>query len=56
MKKELLKYITGLCQATSAALLAAAMIMPDVRAQALAGAAIIAVAGAAFVIIREKEK
>ena len=54
MKKELLKYISGLCQAASAALLAAAMIMPDVTAQALWGSAIMALAGAAFVVIREK--
>jgi hypothetical protein len=35
MKKELLKYLSGLCQAASAALLAAAMIMPTVTTQAL---------------------
>ena len=54
MKKELLKYLSGLCQAASAALLAAAMIMPTVTAQALCGAAVTAIAGAAFVVLREK--
>jgi hypothetical protein len=37
MKKEFLKYLSGLCQAASAALLAAAMIMPAMTAQALWG-------------------
>jgi len=54
MKKELLKYLSGLCQAASAALLAAAMIMPDVTAQALWGATATAAIGAVFVILREK--
>jgi hypothetical protein len=54
MKKELLKYLSGLCQAASAALLAAAMIMPSVRVQALSGAAATAIVGAALVILREK--
>ena len=54
MKKELLRYTSGLCQAASAALLAAAMIMPDVTVQALWAAAMLALAGAVFVIIREK--
>jgi hypothetical protein len=54
MKKELLKYLSGLCQAASAALLAAAMIMPTVTVQALMGAAATAVTGAVFVVLREK--
>ena len=54
LKKELLRYLSGLCQAASAALLAAAMIMPDVTEQALWGAAVTAVAGAVFVVLREK--
>ena len=52
MKNDLLKYLSGLCQATSAALLAAAMIMPDVREQALWGTAMIATVGAMFVILK----
>lgn len=54
MREELLKYLSGLCQAASAALLAAAMIMPDVRGSALTGAAVTAVMGAWFVVLREK--
>ena len=54
MKKELLKYLDGLCQAASAALLAGAVIMPDIRAQALWGAAATAILGAVFVVLREK--
>jgi hypothetical protein len=54
MKRELLKDLSGLCQASSAALLAAAMIMPDVTAQALWGAAMTASTGAALVVLREK--
>jgi ectoine hydroxylase-related dioxygenase (phytanoyl-CoA dioxygenase family) len=56
MKKELLKYISGLCRAASAALLAAAMIMPTVTVQALWGAAATAIVGAGFVVLREKGK
>jgi hypothetical protein len=54
MKKELLRYLSGLCQAALAALLAAAMIIPEVTAHALAGAATTAFTGAVFVILREK--
>ncbi|MDR2819716.1 MAG: hypothetical protein LBB60_04210 [Desulfovibrio sp.] len=54
MKKELLKYLSGLCQAASAALLAAAMIMPAVTTQALWGAAATAIIGVALVVLREK--
>ena len=53
MKTELLKYLAGLCQATSAALLAGAVIMPDIRTQALWGAAAMAALGIGFVVIRE---
>jgi hypothetical protein len=48
-------HLAGLCQAASAALLAAAMIMPDVTVQALWGAAATAFIGAVFVILREKD-
>jgi hypothetical protein len=54
MKKELLKYASGLCQAAAAALLAAALIMPEVRNQALVGSAATAILGAWFVYLREK--
>ncbi|MDR1126059.1 MAG: hypothetical protein LBM64_08400 [Deltaproteobacteria bacterium] len=54
MKKELLKYVSGLCQAASAALLAAAMITPAVMLQALCGATIMAIVGAVLVVLREK--
>ena len=54
MRKELLKYISGLCQAASAALLAAAMIMPDVTGAAILGAGATAILGAVFVYLREK--
>ena len=53
MKKELLKYISGLCQATSAALLAGGIIMQDVRTSALMAAFVLALAGAGFVFLRE---
>ncbi|MDR1685295.1 MAG: hypothetical protein LBR82_02440 [Desulfovibrio sp.] len=43
MKKELLKYLSGLCQTASAALLAAAMIIPAVKTQSIRGAASTAV-------------
>ena len=54
MKKALLHYVAGLCQAASAALLAGAVIMPDIRTQALWGAAATAILGAVFVVLREK--
>jgi hypothetical protein len=54
MKKELLKYLSGLCQAASAALLAAALIMPAVTTQALWGASVTAIVGAVLVVLREK--
>jgi hypothetical protein len=54
VKSELLKYASGLCQAAAAALLAAALIMPSVTGQALAGSAIVAGFGAWLVYLREK--
>ena len=46
MKKELLGYLAGLCQAASAALMASAVIMPDVRVESVTGCAVVAVLGA----------
>jgi len=54
MKKELLKYISGLCQAASAAVLAGAVIMPETRTASLWISAFIAVIGVVFVVLREK--
>jgi hypothetical protein len=54
MKKELLHYVAGLCQAASAALLAGAVIVPDMRASAISGAAAAAIIGAALVALKEK--
>ena len=54
MKKELFKYLSGLCQAASAGLLAAAVIMPAVTTQALCSAAATAFIGAVFVVLKEK--
>jgi hypothetical protein len=54
MKRELLKYLSGLCQAASAALLASAVIMPDTRTTSLIVSALVSIMGAVFVILREK--
>jgi len=54
MRKELLRYLSGLCQAASAALLAGAVIMPETRTASLWIASFIAVMGAGFVVLREK--
>ena len=56
MKKALLHYVAGPCQAASAALLAGAVIMPDIRVQSLWGAAAMATLGAVFVALRGKRK
>jgi hypothetical protein len=54
MKKELLKYLSGLCQAASAALLVAALIMPEVTGPAAAFSVATAILGAVFVVLRVK--
>jgi hypothetical protein len=54
MKKELLKYLSGLCQAALAALLASAVIMPDTRTPSLIVSGLISIMGAVFVVLREK--
>jgi len=54
MKKELLGYLVGLCQAASAALMASAVIMPDVRGEALAGCVTVAIMGAGIVVLKEQ--
>lgn len=56
MKQELPNYLGGLCQAASAALLASAVIMPDMRTQSLFGCAIAAVAGGVAVILKTRSK
>ena len=54
MKKELLQYLAGLCQAASAALLASAVIMPDTRIESLLGCVVAAVGGACAIIFKER--
>ena len=46
MKKELLAYVAGLCQAASAALMAAAVITPSMRTESILGCVVAAVLGA----------
>jgi len=54
MKKALLSYLSGLCQAASAALLAGAVLMPGIREAAVCSAAVAALIGAVLVILRER--
>lgn len=54
MKKELLGYLAGLCQAASAALMASAVIMPDMRVESIAGCAVVAVFGAIAAALKAK--
>ena len=54
MKKELLGYLAGLCQAASAALMASAVIMPDVRAESIAGCSVVAIFGAVAAALKSK--
>ena len=54
MKKELLQYLAGLCQAASAALLASAVIMPEARSESLCGCALAALMGAMAIIFKER--
>jgi len=54
MKRELLKYLSGLCQAASAALLAGAVIVPEMRTASLWLTAFLSLMGAGFVILGEK--
>ena len=53
MKRELLHYLAGLCQAASAALMASAVIMPDMRTESLLGCTVSAIMGMAFVYFKE---
>ena len=55
MKKEILAYLAGLCQAASAALLASAVIVPEQRAAALFACYIAAALGLFFVFQKSKE-
>lgn len=52
MKKDLLGYLAGLCQAASAALMASAVIMPNVRTVSVAGCAVVAIMGAIAVVLK----
>lgn len=54
MKKEILAYITGLCQAASAALLASAVIVPDARTEAIITCFLCAVIGFATVYMKAR--
>lgn len=54
MKKELLNYLAGLCQAASAALLASAIIMPDAKTESLLGCTTSAIFGGIFIFLKEK--
>lgn len=56
MKKELLQYMAGLCQAASAALMASAVIMPDVRTESVFGCLISASFGAMAIFLKEKKQ
>ncbi len=53
MRNDLLNYLAGLCQAASAALLASAVIMPDVRVDSLIICVVSAVLGGIFIILKE---
>ena len=55
MKRELLGYVVGLCQAASAALLASAVIMPPARAESIFACFICAIIGAFLVFLKNKE-
>ncbi|MBQ7606995.1 MAG: hypothetical protein IJU76_03360 [Desulfovibrionaceae bacterium] len=55
MKKDLLEYMAGLCQAASAALLVSAVIVPTSRPDALLGCYIMAIAGAFAIFFKNKE-
>ncbi|WP_298034642.1 hypothetical protein [uncultured Desulfovibrio sp.] len=55
MKKDFLAYLTGLCQAASAALLASAVIVPEARAEALLMCYLCAGLGMLFVFLKNKE-
>ncbi len=54
MRKELLGYLAGLCQAASAALMASAVIMPGVRAESMSGCAASAILGGIFIALKAK--
>lgn len=54
MKKELLAYLAGLCQASAAALMASAVIIDDARVESLCGSVVAMAIGLALVWIKEK--
>ena len=53
MKRALLGYLAGLCQAASAALMASAVIMPEVRLESIQGCTLAALTGFLAIIIKE---
>lgn len=54
MKKDLLSYLAGLCQAASAALLASAVIVPEARIEALFGCYASAMLGLLFIVLKHQ--
>ena len=56
MRKELLQYLAGLCQAAAAALMASAVIMPDMREESLWGCVAAMIVGAFLVCLKAKER
>lgn len=56
MKKALLTYLAGLCQAASAALMASAVIIKEARIESIIGCAVVAVIGAVAVILNARRQ
>ena len=54
MKKELLHYLAGLCQAASAALMASAVIMPSARLESILGCVVSSLFGVLAIVLKEK--
>ncbi len=54
IKKELLVYLSGLCQAASVALMASAVIMPDMRIESMIGCMASAILGGVFIVLKNK--
>ena len=55
MKKEILAYLIGLCQAASAALLVSAVVMPPARAESIFACYIVAAVGLFLVYQKNRE-
>ena len=56
MKRELLQYLAGLCQAASAALMASAVIMPTMRTESVLGCLTCAALGALAIYLKEESE